>query len=154
QSSIPPELPRVFLSTSYPSVSGNVLNVAAGGDLQNVLNSAQPGDTIVLQAGATYSGNFVLPAKSGTGWIIIRTSNPGGISPEGTRASPSQSSAMPKIISPNTQPAIVTAASAHHFRLVGLEIGVLTTVSINYGLISLGDAAQTSSAVVPHDLII
>lgn len=37
-----------------------------GGDLQAPLNAAQPGDTILLEAGAEFVGNFVLPVKSGT----------------------------------------------------------------------------------------
>src|SRR5258705_7231531 len=46
--------------------------VPGGGDLQAALNVAQFGDTIILQAGATFSAPsasqgqaFVLPAKSG-----------------------------------------------------------------------------------------
>jgi len=37
--------------------------VDAGGNLQQALNSAKFGETIVLEAGATYSGNFILPYK-------------------------------------------------------------------------------------------
>src|SRR2546428_4013492 len=67
-----PELPRVLLETSYaPPTSGILITVNAGGDLQAALNSALPGDTIVLQAGAIFTGNFILPTKSGTGWIYI-----------------------------------------------------------------------------------
>jgi len=44
--------------------------VPSGGDLQAALNAAQYGDTIILQAGATFKAPsagqaFVLPAKSG-----------------------------------------------------------------------------------------
>ena len=46
------------------STGGGVVTVNAGGDLQAAINNAQPGDTIVLQAGATFTGNFVLPDKS------------------------------------------------------------------------------------------
>ena len=34
------------------------INVPAGGDLQGALTSAQPGDNIILAAGATFTGNF------------------------------------------------------------------------------------------------
>ena len=34
---------------------------------------AQPGDTIVLEPGATYVGNFRLPAKDGNSYIVLRT---------------------------------------------------------------------------------
>ena len=40
---------------------GSVINVNAGGDLQSALNNAQCGDTIELQAGATFSGSLRIP---------------------------------------------------------------------------------------------
>ena len=48
--------------------------VNAGGDLQAAINNAQPGDTILLQAGATFTGNFILPNKGGSSYITIRSS--------------------------------------------------------------------------------
>ncbi len=55
--------------------NASTLTVNAGVDLQAALNKAQPGDTILLQAGATFTGTFVLPAKSGSGAdITIRSS--------------------------------------------------------------------------------
>src|SRR5690242_1392590 len=69
-----PELPRVYLDTSYVVPTGRTITVNAGSDLQAAINSAQPGDVLSLQAGATFTGNFTLPAKSGQGWIVIRTS--------------------------------------------------------------------------------
>src|SRR5262249_29593048 len=58
------------LDTSYPTHQGRTIKVArnAGArDLQSILDNANPGDVIELQAGATYEGNFSLPAKSGRG---------------------------------------------------------------------------------------
>ena len=109
----------------------------------------------MLQAGAVYSGNFTLPLTSGSDWIIIRTSNLAGITPEGTRVTPNQSTALAKIVTPNAAPAIATVAGAHHYRLVGLEIGVAAGISTNYGIVTLGDTVnQTSLSSVPHDLVI
>src|SRR5262245_23674040 len=90
QTTADPEFPRVILSTAYPPLTGAIINVQAGGNLQTAINSSQPGDTIVLQAGAVFTGNFTLPVKSGNSWIVIRTSNLPGISPEGTRISANQ----------------------------------------------------------------
>ncbi|HET8676096.1 MAG TPA: hypothetical protein VFO63_09940, partial [Blastocatellia bacterium] len=156
QSTTQPELPRVYLETAYPTVTGSVFNLAAGGDLQAALNAAQPGDTIVLQAGAVFTGNFTLSAKSGNGWIIVRTSNLSSIPAEGTRVSPSHSSAMPKIVSPNSGPALSAAASAHHYRFVGVEFGIASGVANNFGIVNLGDggSAQNSLSLVPHDIVI
>ena len=51
-----PELPRIFLDTMYRAPTGQTIAVNVGGDLQSALNQAQPGDVILLQAGATYHG--------------------------------------------------------------------------------------------------
>src|SRR5215475_14094723 len=75
-----PEPPRVYLNTTYTPPKGNTIEVKAGGDFQAALNRARPGDVITLQAGATFTGNFTLPNKSGSGqsgqseWIVIRSS--------------------------------------------------------------------------------
>src|ERR1041385_268489 len=53
------------------------LTVPAGGSLQSAINAAQPGDTIVLDAGAVYTGDFVLPNKSGSSYITIQSSRVG-----------------------------------------------------------------------------
>jgi hypothetical protein len=42
-----------------------VINVAAGGNLQTALDSAQPGDTVVLPAGSRFVGQYRFPAKNG-----------------------------------------------------------------------------------------
>ena len=55
---------------------GATLTVNAGGNLQAAIDAAQPGDTILLQAGATFTGPFTLRAKNGTAYITIRSSTP------------------------------------------------------------------------------
>src|SRR5262250_413788 len=69
-----PEPPRVFLDTTYVAPAGKTINVAAGGDVQAAIDQARPGDVIKLQAGATFTGNFQLPNKNGSDWIVIRSS--------------------------------------------------------------------------------
>ena len=59
-----------------PAPVANVFTVAAGGNLQAAIDAAQPGDTILLQAGATFSGNFTLPVKAGSGYVTIRRPRP------------------------------------------------------------------------------
>ena len=152
-----PELPRVTLNTSYTPPSGRIITVNAGGDFQAALNQALPGDIITLQAGATFTGNFTLPAKSGTGWIVIRSSTPdSSLPPQGTRISPQNASLLPKILTPNSAGAILTAPGAHHYRLLGLEIGIQSGVTLNYGIVRLGDgsSAQNSLSQVPQDITI
>ena len=56
-----------FQSMAFAStgsvVGGSIINVPAGGNLQAAIDSAQPGATIALAAGAVFAGSFVLPAK-------------------------------------------------------------------------------------------
>jgi hypothetical protein len=79
-----PTAPKTFDPT-YAAPKGATLNVAAGGDLQAALDKAQLGDTIVLQAGATFTGPFRLPNKtSGSGWIYVVSSNLSKLPPPGT----------------------------------------------------------------------
>ncbi|MEQ1727807.1 MAG: carbohydrate-binding protein, partial [Vicinamibacterales bacterium] len=59
----PPPLPPPLLPTPDPPVGGTVISVPLGGDLQAAIDAAVAGDTILRQAGATYAGNFTLPAK-------------------------------------------------------------------------------------------
>ncbi len=136
-----------------PSTGGGVVTVNAGGDLQAAINSAQPGDTIVLQAGATFVGNFVLPDKPGSTYVTITSSGDRSRLPgDDTRIDPSYSPLLAKIKSPNSGPAIATAPFAHHYQLQLLEF--LPNFQGYYDVLQLGDGNQTSLAVVPHDLIV
>jgi hypothetical protein len=136
-----PAPPQVYVDTTFPVQTGRTISVAAGGDLQGALNSAQPGDTILLAAGATFMGAFTLPVKSGAQWIVVRTSAPdSSLPPQGTRITPAYAGVLPKIIA-GTGAALQTAPGAHHYRFVGIEFGVATGVAQNYGLLILGDGS-------------
>ena len=148
-----PEPPRVFLDTTYIAPAGKTIKVAAGGDVQAAIDQAQPGDVIMLQAGATFRGNFQLPNKSGSNWIVIRSSAADAdLPPPGTRVTPAKSAVMPKLISPNADPVVYTDEGAHHYRFIGVEFGVAEGKDI-YNMVAF-DAGQTSLAQAPHDLII
>ena len=145
------------LLTSAAGQSGSSIRVPAGGDLQSALNMARPGDTIVLDAGATYVGNFVLPAKLGGGdaFITIRSSAADSLLPgENERIGPQHAPHLPKLRSPNTQSVLSTAPGVHHYRLLHLEF---QANSGGFGdIIRLGDgsSAQNTHASVPHNLIV
>jgi hypothetical protein len=154
------ELPRVYLNTTAPTAPAAgrvVIPVAAGGNLQTAINNAQPGDVIELAAGATFTGNFTLPNKgtTSTNWIVIRPSNWASLPAAGARMTPSLAAqlTLPKILTPNTNNAILMATGAHHYRLVGLEVGVTPTNVMSYAAIAL-DAQQKTLADVPHDIVV
>ena len=117
-----PELPRRRVDTAMPKQTGRTIAVPAGGDLQRAINDAQPGDTVVLAAGATFTGTVVLPEKKGTGWIVITSSAEGKLPPPGTRVTPAHAKHMPKLVTDrNVQPALRTRHGAHHYRFIGIE---------------------------------
>jgi len=151
-----PATPQTLVDTTPVAPTGVTITVPQGGDLQGALNNAQAGDVIMLAAGATFTGTFTLPGKIGNGWITIRTSAPdSSLPPYGSRITPAWASVLPKIVSNSTAPALITAAGAHGFRFVGVEITVASNVTLNYGLVVLGEgsSAQTSLAQVPYGLI-
>jgi hypothetical protein len=127
-----------FISAS--AVQAATIAVPAGGDLQAALNAAQPGDTIVLEAGATYMGTFTLPVKSGSSYITIQSSRLAELPSEGQRVSPAQASLMPKLVSPGSgSAALITAATAHHYQLIGIEIAPATDTTFVYDLVGFGE---------------
>src|SRR5438128_1760159 len=62
----PAELPRVYVQSALANTPspGKTWSVSAGGSVQQAINSASCGDTIMLQAGATFTTWLTLPAKA------------------------------------------------------------------------------------------
>jgi hypothetical protein len=147
-----PELPRVSLDTRYVPPTGNTIVVPAGGSLQAALNAAQRGDVIQLAAGATFSGNFTLPAKPGTGWVTITSATT--LPPEGTRVTPQSAANFAKIASPNSMPTITTAESgdASYYRLMGVE--VRSSAPMTYALVQVFNRSATSLSQIPQWIIL
>lgn len=127
--------------------------VRAGDNLQAALDRAQPGDVLMLEAGATFVGNFVLPVKSGATYITVRSAATDDVLPgAGTRITPAYASLLPKLQSTNTAPALRAAAGAHHWRLQFLEFPA-TQLGYNDILrVGEGSSAQTSLSQVPYEI--
>jgi hypothetical protein len=134
-------------------VKGATIVVPANGDLQAALDQARPGDVVLLQPGATYVGNFVLPQKDGSRPILIRTASDDRRLPDTTqRVGPEHEALLPKLKSPNAQPALRTAPRASHWRIVAVEF-----VGNGVGdIIALGDGsnAQRDRDALPDDLLL
>ena len=138
----------ILFTTS--AASGATLVVPAGGDLQAAINAAVPGDTIILEAGATYRGPFVLPRKTGDAFITIQSSRVSEIT---GRVSPAHSGLLAKLRSSIADPIIRTAPGAHHYKLMGLEVSTFSSTDFIYDLVRLGESGQDLSTV-PHHLIL
>ncbi len=136
------------------AVEAATIAVAAGGDLQAALNSAKPGDVITLPAGATFTGNFTLPAKTGsTSYITLRSAAADTAFPAATaRITPSHASLLPKIVGAGSSPALKTAAKANYWRLQFLEI--VANANGAGDIVVLGSGSETVAANQPHHLIV
>ncbi|HSE20208.1 MAG TPA: hypothetical protein VLB68_01080, partial [Pyrinomonadaceae bacterium] len=132
---------------------GGTIRVGANSDLQRAIERAQPGDVIVVDANAVYTGPFTLPNKSGSSYITIQSSRVAEL-PEGVRVGPQQSTLFAKLVSATPgAPVIKTDPGSHHYRFVGVDISTARSDVKAYDLVQLGDSKQTS-AQVPHDFVI
>jgi hypothetical protein len=141
----PAQLPIATVSSALADTPapGPVVTVNAGGNLQLALNNAQCGNTIELQAGATFTGDFQFPTKNcdNNHWIIVRTSAADSALPaEGQRLTPcyaglaslpgrpqyscnNPQNVLAKLILASGGDGPVTFQSgANHYRLLGLEL--------------------------------
>jgi len=140
-----------MLAVGARGAAGQTIVVGAGGNLQAALNQAQPGQVVQLQAGATFDGNFVLPLKTGSGYITVRTSTPDAQLPGSTtRIDLSHEPLLATVRSTNALPALRTAPGAHNWRLLGLRF----TTTGGSDVITLGDPVERDRTLVPTDLIL
>jgi hypothetical protein len=138
------------------SLDAATITVGPGGNLQAAINSARPGDTVVLTPGATYVGNFTLPAPTGgLQPITIRTALDPRLPLPGNRIKPALHAAiLAKIRSSNGLPAIQTALGAHHWRLELLEFGPTADGVGEIIRLGRGGSDQSTLSIVPHNLVI
>src|SRR4029450_9128457 len=150
-----PAAPRRTVDTDDVPNPARVLRVAEGGNLQAALDEARPGDQLALAPGAVFTGAFVLPAKQGNGWIVVRTDAPeGDLPPRGTRLTPDASPGLAKILAAGKEPALQTAPGARHGRILGVEIALAPSVPKSYGLVAIGTFDQTAPEAIPHHIVL
>src|SRR5262245_57881757 len=88
----------VLLASLCPeSASAGTRTVRRGDNLQTILNSAVPGDVLLLEAGAEFVGNFVLPIKSGDDPIVVRSAIQEQLPPTGQRIQPQHAALLARL---------------------------------------------------------
>jgi all-beta uncharacterized protein len=138
--------------TSRAAAAATIM-VSVGDNLQGAIDNANPGDVILLHAGVTFTGNFVI--RSGKSSITLRSSADDSLLPAaGQRTSPDYWQYLPKLQSTSTVPALRIEPGASHITLMHLEILASGNGSAN--LIELGavNSGQTSITQAPHHLIL
>jgi Right handed beta helix region len=146
------------VSETIAEAGGRTIRVAARGDFQKALNDAAPGDTIVLEAGATYVGPFILPKKRGSetdaAWITIQTSALDRLPGEGQRVTPAHQALLPKLVAPGqATKSLQTDPGAHHYRLIGIEFKPVDSKVDVRNIVWLSDDRDGQSlAEQPHHI--
>ncbi len=154
----PAELPRIYLDSSLRSTPapGKTVKVRAGENPSEAISKASCGDTVQLQAGATFD-ILRLPNKNcdDSHWIIVRTSAPDSkLPPEGTRLTPcyagvSSLPGRPAFQCSSTENVlakiefnkkggsgpVILEPGANHYRLIGLEVTRAVSRAVVYNLI-------------------
>ena len=167
----PAALPQVLIPTAMANTPapGITITVNSGGSLQAALNNAQCGDTIHLQAGATFTGVFTFPNKNcdDSHWIIVRTGSDDSLLPaEGSRLTPCYAgvSSLPgrpafncswtknilaKLVTNRGRSSgpVVFAPGASHYRLIGLELTRVAGIGLVYALASPIPGTVTSKII-------
>lgn len=153
----------VLVFTSHSEANAATIVVPAGGNIQAAINAAQFGDTIILQAGATYEtpGDFqpyTLPNKgNGTSYITITSSAPAPA--DGTRVTLASRANMPKLVVKKGSTFFEALRGAHHYRLSNLwftnKQGGTTTqlLGINGEDITHSDP-RDPQVDWPHDIVV
>jgi len=154
----PAELPRVYVKSSFVDTPapGKTVEVRSADELKSALDKAGCGDTIRLQSGAAFAGNFKFPAKTCDDghWIVLRTSAADSqLPPEGTRITPCYAgvgslpgrpafacstprNVMAKIVfdGKGGSGPITFLDGANHYRFIGLEITRDSPGAVTYNL--------------------
>ena len=147
-----PTAPQTF-DTTYAAPTGATLTVAAGGDLQAALNQAQLGDTIVLQAGATFTGPFKLPNKTtGTGWIYVVSSNLASLPPPAHASARITPSTCPRLCPEGLQQCAGHRCQQPPLPLRRHRVRAGCGRNLVYQLIAIGNA-DTSPATLAHHIV-
>jgi hypothetical protein len=137
--------------------AGSTCNSTENAELQAALNDAWRGDTIVLTAGKTWSGNFAVSKRPGSaGYLTLVSSALANLPPDGVRVSPSHSGNMPKLKMTNTSSVLsfpAGANAARYIRLQGIEIFPDTSISGNLStsadLVRIGEGNPTQMSHFP-----
>lgn len=128
------------VSDAIPATTSSV-RVQAGQNLQSALDAAACNSTLLLDAGASWVGNYVLPASKGPNcWVVVRTGLM--VRPTG-RMTPTKAASinLARVSSPSYEPTFATRVGTSGIVLADLDIGVTSAATLMNMSIRLQDNA-------------
>lgn len=147
----PAELPRVEVSTTFPTVTGTTYNCPDLATYNTNIALAVGGDEIVLTG--SFTGPINLPNRGDSGWVLIRSDNAAWASNSETRVSANTNM---RTVTAGSSPlrAITTSTTAHHYYICGIEFKFPTGPSgLNTTLCAIGTGSETLVSQLPHHII-
>ena len=146
--------PRSVTQKNQVRVGGGRVLLGKNDDLQEAINRALPGDTLVLEAGAVFIGPFILPRKTGNTYITIQTSRAAELR-ENVRVTAAQAPLFARLQNGVGEPAVKTESGAHHYKFIGIEFSPNQSQLAVRDIVRFGEGKnQTSLAEVPHHLVL
>jgi hypothetical protein len=114
------------------------INVPVGGNAQSAINSAQPGDVVVLQSGAVYA---LFTMKSG---VTVRSSRASEIVGRVAPGSPLLAKVQSSV---NGEPVIKFPIGTKNAGIKGLEVSTSTPDVVVYDLVRIGEGRDLQKTV-------
>jgi hypothetical protein len=145
----------MLLSTSPGKAQSGpqLIEVREGDRLQPILDRARPGDTIVLPAGVTFTGNFIIRRKEGADVITIRSSAADQLPPAGTRLNPERDRPfLARLVTPNVVGAITFETGASNYVFRGIEVTIAAGI-YSSDLVIMGTGRETEADQLPSNVL-
>ena len=125
--------------------------VQVGRNLQGALSEARGGDVLCLPRGGRYVGNFTIPARTDTGFVVLRT-DPSVELGEG-RIRPSTSGELARIASATTSSVLKFLPRSSRWHVLGVEITSDSTLPRGpVALVEVGTLVERELESLPTDI--
>jgi len=162
---VPPTAPAE-VNTAYPTINGSDFAVTSCGQLQTQLTACGAADTalnhtVTITAGLSCAQRVTLPAKSGAGTCVVRTSAHALLPPEGTRVTEADLPNMAQLIRPhnfndgNAHSVFINTNTTAGWRFVGIDFtseSVANHTPRQFTITAVTDAGRMTTSA-PHGFI-
>lgn len=125
-------------------------------ELQTVFNEAFLGDTILLQSGRAWTGNYIVTARAGaSGFLTVQPTANAMLPPQGSRITPSHLGNMATLKSRNPTSVLKFPSAANpprNIRVIGLELTFdpgVSTAQGNPDIVRIDEVTAANVAQLP-----